>query len=343
MLTERQMLILQVIIDEFIETAHPIGSRAISKKGTIPYSAATIRNDMADLEEKGFLEKTHSSSGRIPSEKGYRYYVDHIAASISGQSDEYIIKDLIQDGFYEFEQIVQLSAEVLSELTNYTSIILGPEMMETKLKQIQMITLTPHTAVVILVTNTGHVEHRTFTIPSEINPSDLEKMVNIINHHLAGSPVISLPELFNSEIILMMKKYMDDFDQTYQYLKTAFLAEQPVKLYIGGVSNILMQPEFNDVEKIRTFLTMMEKEDEIATLLKQTDDGINVTIGQENEVEAIKDFSLITSTYRLDEGQHGTIALLGPTRMEYKRVISLLKVLSNEMTEALYMWYKNNG
>src|SRR5690625_3701553 len=129
MLTERQMLILQVIIDEFIETAHPIGSRAIAKKGSIPYSAATIRNDMADLEEKGLLVKTHSSSGRIPSAKGYRYYVDHIVASISGQSDKYIIKDLIQGGFYAFEQIVQLSAEVLSELTNYTSIILGPEMV----------------------------------------------------------------------------------------------------------------------------------------------------------------------------------------------------------------------
>ncbi|GAB3795303.1 heat-inducible transcriptional repressor HrcA [Virgibacillus kimchii] len=343
MLTERQMLILQVIIDEFIETAHPIGSRAIAKKGTIPYSAATIRNDMADLEDQGFLEKTHSSSGRVPSEKGYRYYVDHIIASLSGQSDRNVIKDIIQDGFYEFEQIVQLSAEVLSELTNYTSIILGPELLETKLKQIQMITLTPHTAVVILVTNTGHVEHRTFTIPAQINSSDLEKMVNIINHHLAGSPIISLPELFNSEIISMMKRYMDDFDQSYQYLKTAILAEQPVKLYIGGVSNILMQPEFNDVEKIRAFLNMMENEDEIASLLKQTDNGINVTIGQENEVDAIKDFSLITSTYRLDEGQHGTIALLGPTRMEYKRVISLLKILSNEMTDALYMWYKNNG
>jgi len=343
MLTERQMLVLQVIIDEFIETAHPVGSRAIAKKGSVPYSAATIRNDMADLEEKGFLDKTHSSSGRIPSEKGYRYYVDHIIASLSGHSDKNVIKDIIQDGFYEFEQIVKLSAEVLSELTNYTSIILGPELLETKLKQIQMITLSPSTAVAILVTNTGHVEHRTFSIPPEIKSSELEKMVNIINHHLAGSPVISLPELFNSEMISIMKKYLDDFDRSYHYLKTAFLPEQPVKLYIGGVSNILMQPEFNDVEKIRTFLSMMEKEDEIATLLKQTDDGINVTIGQENEVEAIKDFSLITATYRLDEGQHGTIALLGPTRMEYRRVISLLKILSNEMTEALYMWYKNNG
>ena len=113
MLTERQMLVLQVIIDEFIETAHPVGSRVIAKKGMIPYSAATIRNDMADLEEKGFLEKTHSSSGRIPSEKGYRYYVDHIIATLSGNSDKNVIKDIIQDGFFEFEQIVQLSAEVL--------------------------------------------------------------------------------------------------------------------------------------------------------------------------------------------------------------------------------------
>src|SRR5699024_1108519 len=128
MLTERQLLLLQVIIDDFIDTAYPVGSRALAKKGTIPYSAATIRNDMADLEELGFLEKMHSSSGRIPSEKGYRYYVDHLIKPMSNQKYQGIVSKLIQDGFYEFEQIVQMSAEVLSELTSYTSIILGPEL-----------------------------------------------------------------------------------------------------------------------------------------------------------------------------------------------------------------------
>ncbi|WP_156291116.1 heat-inducible transcriptional repressor HrcA [Oceanobacillus salinisoli] len=340
MLTERQLLVLQMIIDDFIETAHPVGSRALSKKESIPYSAATIRNEMADLEDMGFLEKTHSSSGRIPSEKGYRYYVDHLIAPLSNQHNMKIIRNVIEDGFYEFEQIVQMSAEVLSELTNYTSIILGPELGETKLKQLQILPLSVHTAVAILVTDTGHVEHRSFTLPDEINSSDLEKMANILNDRLQGVPIIWLEEVFQREIVGLLKRYIRDFDQSYQYLQAIFSHEHPVKLYIGGKSNILMQPEFNDVDKIRSFYTMMENENEIANLLKNTKHGIGVSIGNENEVDAIKDLSLITASYQLGEGQIGTIALLGPTRMEYKKVISLLSSLSNEMSEALYKWYR---
>lgn len=342
MLTERQLLILQVIVDDFIESAHPVGSRAISKKEHIPFSAATIRNEMADLEEQGYLEKTHSSSGRVPSEKGYRYYVDHLISPAGKTHKGNVISHMLKDGFFEFEQIVQMSAEVLSELTNYTSIILGPELFETKLKQVQLITLSAHTAVAILVTNTGHVEHRSFSIPAEVNPSDLERMVNILNNRLHDVPILKLQEIFNTEIAAMMKMYVEDFDRSYDYLKAAFLSDHPVKLYIGGKSNILRQPEFNDVDKIRSFFTMMDKEEEIISLLKHTDHGINVSIGKENEVDAIKDFSLITSSYQLGDGQLGTIALLGPMRMEYKKVISLLNIVSNEMTDALYMWYKNN-
>ncbi|MBY7143335.1 heat-inducible transcriptional repressor HrcA [Virgibacillus sp. NKC19-3] len=342
MLTERQLLILQVIIDDFIESATPVGSRAISKKDNIPYSAATIRNEMADLEEMGFLEKTHSSSGRVPSEHGYRYYVDNLIAPISNQTNTNVIKDFIADGFFEFEQMVQMSAEVLSELTNYTSIILGPELYEAKLKQLQIVTLSSHTAVAILVTNTGHVEHRSFSIPVEINPLDLEKMVNILNERLYGVPVVRLQEKFNTELTSFMKLYVDDFDKSYDYLKAAFFNESPIKLYIGGKSNMLMQPEFDDVDKIRSFYSMIEKEDEIAHLLKRTNEGIRVTIGNENKIDAIKDFSLITAAYQSGDGQMGTIALLGPTRMEYRKVITLLNILSNEMTDALHMWYKNN-
>ncbi|API90585.1 MULTISPECIES: heat-inducible transcriptional repressor HrcA [Virgibacillus] len=343
MLTERQLLILQVIIDDFIESAHPVGSRAIAKKEVIPYSAATIRNEMADLEDMGFLEKTHSSSGRIPSEKGYRYYVDHLISPSILQQEGNVIKHMIQDGFFEFEQIVQMSAEVLSELTNYTSIILGPEIFETKLKQIQIIPLSASTAVAILVTNTGHVEHRSFSIPEEINSSDLEKMVNILNDQLHGVPILQLAEKFNAEIDAMMQKYVSDLDKSYQHLKGAFLQDHPVKLYIGGKSNMLMQPEFNDVNKIRAFYTMIENEDEIVNLLKQSNDGIKVSIGRENDVDAIKDLSLITAAYHLGEGQMGTIALLGPTRMEYRKVISLLNILSHEMTDVLYMRYKDEN
>lgn len=344
MLTERQLLILQVIIDDFIQTAEPVGSRVLSKKDSIPFSSATIRNVMADLEDMGYLEKTHSSSGRIPSEKGYRFYVDNLMSAEKIPDEVNVMKHVIQiqDGIFEFEKIVQKSAQVLSDLTNYTSIILGPEVFETKLKQLQIVSLSDHTAVAILITNTGHVEHRSFTIPSELNASDLEKMVNILNDRLYDVPIVRLHETLNTEIVSLMKMYVNDFERSYDYLKAAFFDEQPVKLYFGGKTNILMQPEFKDIDKIRSFYSMMEKEEEVASILKASTEGINVSIGHENKVEAMKDFSLITTTYHLGEDQLGTIALLGPTRMEYRKVITLLHALSNEMTEALYMWYKNN-
>ncbi|MFD2209222.1 heat-inducible transcriptional repressor HrcA [Virgibacillus halophilus] len=343
MLTKRQLLILQVIIDDFIETAHPVGSRAISKKDSIDFSAATIRNEMADLEEMGFLEKTHTSSGRIPSEKGYRYYVDHIIVPNLQKNNLSIMKQFMKGGFYEVEQVVQKAAEVLSHLTNYTSIILGPEIVETKLKQLQIVILSQHTAVAILVTDSGHVQHRSFSIPAEMDASDLEKMINILNDRLKGVPLTRLHDILQNEIFSLMKMYMNDYQEAFHYLSTVFFSEQPARLYIGGKANMLMQPEFKDLEKIRTFYAMMENEDEVANLLKQTTQGIKISIGHENKLEAIKDLSLITATYDINEGQMGTIALLGPTRMEYRKVITLLNALSNEMTEALYLWYKNNG
>ncbi|MFS0672863.1 heat-inducible transcriptional repressor HrcA [Ornithinibacillus sp. 179-J 7C1 HS] len=342
MLTDRQLMILQVIIDDFIESAHPVGSRAISKKDDISFSAATIRNVMADLEEMGFIEKTHSSSGRVPSEKGYRYYVDNVIAPSIDKSNLNIMKDLIRDEFIDFERLVQKSAEVLSDLTNYTSIILGPEIFETKVKQLQIVPLSEHTAVAIMVTDSGHVEHRSFTIPGEISPTDLEKIVNILNERLKGVSLAHLPNVITTEVLSLMKLYVRDFEKSFDYIKSAFFHDQPVKLYIGGKTNLLTQPEFNDINKVRSFYQMMENEDQVVNLLKTAQHGIKVSIGNENKIDEIKDFSLITASYQLGSEQMGTIALIGPTRMEYRKVITLLNALSNEMTEALYLWYKNN-
>lgn len=334
MLSNRQLLILQVIIDEFIETAQPIGSRAISKKEEVSFSPATIRNEMADLEEMGFIEKTHSSSGRVPSEKGYRFYVDHLLLPFHLSNKEHrVISGLFAEEMVEFEQVVQKSAKVLSDLTNYTSIILGPKVFETTLKQLQIIRLSMNTAVAILVTNTGHVEHRSFTVPADIKPSDLEKLINVLNERLQGLPIVQLNQRLDRELNELLQKYINDVDLAFQYLKGTLFDQQPVKLYIGGISNIMLQPEFNDVNKIHSLYSVMEQEDVMASVLRTDHKGVHVSIGQENEVDEMQDCSLITATYSLSGEQLGTIALLGPKRMEYSRVISLLNLLANRMSD----------
>ncbi|MBB6454330.1 heat-inducible transcriptional repressor [Salirhabdus euzebyi] len=343
MLTERQLLILQVIIDDFIHTAQPIGSRAISKKDDVTFSSATIRNEMADLEEMGYLEKTHSSSGRIPSEKGYRFYVDHLMSPFYlSVGDVKRIHNMFGDRMMEFERVVNKSAQVLSDLTNYTSIILGPEVFETELKQLQILPLNAHSAVAILVTNTGHVEHRSFSIPVGLDPQDLEKIVNILNEKLKGVPILQLNKKIESEVVDLLKKHTKDYQKAEQYIQAALFNEQPTKLYVSGKTNIMMQPEFKDIEKVRSLFSMIEEETQIAPILRSQAHGINVMIGKENEHEAMRDCSLITASYSLGQQHMGTIALLGPTRMEYSKVISLLNELSNQMSKTFKVWYQNS-
>ncbi|MCY7729124.1 heat-inducible transcriptional repressor HrcA, partial [Bacillus safensis] len=193
MLTNRQLLILQVIINDFIRSAQPVGSRTLSKKEDITFSSATIRNEMADLEELGFIEKTHSSSGRIPSEKGYRYYVDHLLSPRKLSSKELVlIQSAFQEKIFELEKTVQKSAEILSDLTNYTSIVLGPKLSENRLKQIQLVPVQPNKAVAIMITDSGHVENKTITFSEHLDVSDIEKLMNILNSRLAGVPMDKL-------------------------------------------------------------------------------------------------------------------------------------------------------
>ncbi|WP_102707231.1 heat-inducible transcriptional repressor HrcA [Terribacillus saccharophilus] len=342
MLTERQLRILQVIVDDFIQTALPIGSRAISNKQDVAYSAATIRNDMAELEQLGLIEKTHTSSGRIPSEKGYRFYVDHLLTPFNlSRQDTSAIKQTFSTNIRQMEEVVQQSAALLSELTNYTSIILGPEMLETKLKHIQILTLSDFSAVMILVTDTGHVEHKSFRIPDGMDHAEMEKVVNILNDRLAGVPLMMVPGRLKSEVQELLKQHTVHFDTMFAYLRSFMETEQPLKLYFGGKTNILMQPDFQDLNKLRSLYTMIEEEGEtIARLLKGEQNGLHVSIGTENKLSAMQDCSFVTASYTADGIHMGTVALLGPTRMEYSRVMSLMHVLTNKLTSAYQDWQK---
>ena len=336
-LSNRQLLILQVIIDEFIQSAQPIGSRAISKKESMSFSSATIRNDMADLEELGYIEKTHTSSGRVPSEKGYRFYVDHMLLPFHvSKNEQKIISAVFEQDLVDFEQVVQQSVDVLSELTNYTSIILGPEVFDAKLKQLQIIQISNTSAVAILVTTNGHVEHRSFTIPEQITAADLEKLVNILNKKFYNVPIVQLHSKMHAEINSILSHYIKDVGLAINYLHGALFTPQPDNVYMSGMTNLLLQPEFNDVEKIHSLYSVIEKEDLMVKLLKASEEGIQISIGQENKLDEMQDLSLIKATYSLSGEQLGTIALLGPKRMDYSRVISILNLLSGQMSNRFY-------
>ncbi|RFU65766.1 heat-inducible transcriptional repressor HrcA [Peribacillus glennii] len=341
MLTERQLLILQVIIDEFILNAQPIGSRSLSKKDEINFSSATIRNEMADLEELGFIEKTHTSSGRVPSEKGYRYYVDHLLPPQAPKlADMQKIKSVFAERIYEMEKIVQKSAQILSELTNYTAIALGPKVKENKLKKIQIVPLNKETAIAIIVTNTGHVENKMFSLPPSFDVNEIEKMANILNDRLTGVPLMELKDKIFKEIVVLLRQHIHNYDGIVTALADTLNVSKPRKLFFGGKTNMLSQPEFHDIDKVKMLLSMIEQEKGIYDLMKQNPAGIHVKIGRENNNSALEDCSLITATYSMGPEEVGTIAILGPTRMEYSRVISLLHFFTADLTTLLTKLYQ---
>ncbi len=340
LLTDRQLLILQVIVDDFIRSAQPVGSRSLSKKEEISFSSATIRNEMADLEEMGYIEKTHTSSGRVPSEKGYRYYVDHLLSPQAlDQHDIKIIRSIFAGKIFEFENIIQKSAKMLSELTNYTSIVLGPAVSVNKLKRIQIVPLNKETAVAILVTDTGHVENRTFSLPASIDSNELEKTVNILNERLNGVPMDELHDKIYKEVASLLKQHIIHYDWFLQSIAETVKIPNTEKLFFAGKTNMLSQPEFHDISKVRNLLTIIDHEEWITDMIRSNSTGINVKIGSEIQNSIMENCSLITATYSAGSEKLGTIAILGPTRMEYSRVIGLLKLLSSDLSSALTKLY----
>jgi len=341
MLSERQKLILSAIVDDYIRSAEPVGSRSISKRGDVSFSPATIRNEMADLEELGFLEQPHTSAGRIPSNKGYRYYVDHLLQTglLTNQEISQIKHELV-DRILQIEQVIQQVSVILSNLTNYTSIVLGPEIFNTSLRHLQLLPLGDNRAVAIIVTNSGHVENKVVEIPEGLPISEIEKTVAILNAKLTGVPLVHLRSKLYTEIASELRKHVSNYEELIQSIDSAFQSEGENRLFMSGTTNMLTQPEFKDVDKVKAFLDVLDQTDTMMRLFSGAQEGIQVRIGAENSVEAINNCSLITATYALHGKPIGTIGILGPTRMEYGKVINLLGYFSRDLTKILNRWYK---
>jgi heat-inducible transcriptional repressor len=336
MLSDRQRMILTAIVDDYIRSAEPVGSRSISKRGDVTFSPATIRNEMADLEEMGLLEQPHTSAGRVPSNKGYRYYVDHLV-NPGGVREEDVqkIRGFFAEKMTHWEDVVGHAATILSHLTNYTSIVLGPETFSTSLKHFELVPLNENSAVAIIVTNTGHVEHRTMTIPEGIQMDDLGKIVRMLNEKLNGVPFFRVKSVLHSEIANELNRYVDRCEEILTVLEESLSDPKDPRVYLSGAANMLTQPEFKDVDKAKHILDALEETANLAQLFQAGPGGIQVKIGTENAMEAINHCSLITATYSIDGQSLGTIGILGPTRMEYGKVMGLLDYLSKDFAVLL--------
>ena len=332
MLTSRQSKLLKLIVEDYIKTAKPISSKSLCK--SLNCSSATIRNEMGYLEELGLLEKTHTSSGRIPSEKGYRYYVDHIMKPKELSGDDVLkLQQIFKNHSLVLSDAIKQSMEIVSELTNYTAIVLGKSSKDNRVSKVEVVPLEPTKLLAIVITDKGHVEHKAMMLPETISKEEVTKTVELINKLIVGTPIDEVSAKLEFEVKPIIGKYVTQHEALYNAFYQAFSDfAQESKMQMAGASKFISLPEFSDdTEKIREILSKFEDKDLIQSIEKNEEDGINIYIGSENEFD--QNVTIIKTNYETDDGEEGTIALSGPKRMEYDRVIGLLDFIKKHIGE----------
>lgn len=337
MLDERKRKILQAIVDDYITTAEPVGSRTLARKYGMSLSPATIRNEMSDLEALGFLEQPHTSAGRIPSPQGYRFYVDCLLnpPRIS-EHDIALITNWYEAKVRSIEEVFQETAKIISRVTRNVSLVLAPQPSQSAFKYLQFLPLDEQRAIVVVVTDSGLLENKVIQIPEGTSLQDLQQIAQGINNRLSG---LSFDQIKSSLLREAKQDILTNpalFETALTVLRQSLVVERNEKLYLGGTTQLLNQPEFRDVDKIKGLLTMLEEEKLLCDILHMQDsDGIVVTIGQENKYTGIQDCSVVQATYRVDGQVIGTLAVLGPTRMEYGKTITVLEFMHRHLGEIL--------
>ena len=345
MLTKRQLLILKEIVRLYTETGQPVGSKKLLEQLPIHISSATIRNEMVHLEDQGLLEKTHLSSGRIPSLRGYRYYLDHLVEPSSiDANDLAVIETSFDQSYHEIDQIVAQSAKILSSLTNYTAISLGPELKDLKLTGFRLVPLNDDQVMAILVTDNGTVENQIFSIPSGIDGDSLEKIIRIINDQLVGLPLMEVVNKLHHEIPQLLTKYMITPEGFLDIFGGVLKKAAQERYYVGGKMNLINTSTLKDVDQLKALYSLIDQNQDLGQIIgAPADQPIEVRLGDEMTNDLLKNFSVITATYNVSEHGRGMVALLGPTSMPYSRMIGLLDVFRAELAKKITDYYRHHG
>ena len=328
MITNRQKEILKEIVEEYIKSAKPVSSNHICKK--LKCSSATIRNEMVRLEELHYLEKNHFASGRIPSEEGYKYYVDNLMAPKDMTGEDMLkLQTIFRNNSLDLNDTIKKSIEVVSEITNYTAIVLGSSSRENRLKKVEVVPIENNKILSIVITDRGVIQHKMLSLPDRVSNEDVKKTVELINKLVVGTPINEVSEKLEYEVKPIIRDYVNQYEALYNTFYDAFheFTTERNSAYFGGRNNMLKQPEFNSIDKVKEILGKFEDVDSISKM-KEEDNGINIYVGSETEL--MDDVSVIKTKYNVD-GQEGTIAIIGPKRMEYGRVVALLDYIKNNL------------
>lgn len=340
-LDSRKLQILRAIIDEYILSASPVGSKTLSRNAELNWSPATIRNEMADLETLGYLAHPHTSAGRIPSDKAYRLYVDRMLQRAS-LSDAEI---RLLNGYYRnridgLESVLRSTAQALSEITHYTAVVMMPDMTVNRLRHLQLVPLAEGKALSVIVTDAGVARDAVIDIPKDMTPDELESLSRTITQRCYNCRMTTVSELLTGELGAELHS-RGDFLRTLLARMDESAQSGHGMVELSGAKNMLRYPEYNDVSKAKTFLETVEERENIYRMLKKASDmEFTITIGSENEQEGLQDCSVVTATYRLNDMPFGTFGVIGPTRMDYNRVVTVLQGVQQNLAAVLQNIFK---
>ncbi len=335
-LDERKRKILKAVIRNYLETGEPVGSRTISKYTDLNLSSATIRNEMADLEEMGYILQPHTSAGRIPSDKGYRFYVDTMMEEKDREVVE--LKEMLLERQDKMETLLKQVAKVVAQNTQYAAMISAPSVHHNKVKFIQLSRVNDNQLIAVIVAEGNIIKNNIIPVAEEISDENLLKLNILLNTHLNG---LSMEEI-NLGIIAAMKQqagvHGNIIGEVIDAVGDAIKADEDLEIYTSGTSNIFRYPELADNGKASELVGTFEEKQQLGSLIQETLEneagtGIQVYIGDEAPVKSMKDCSVVTATYELGDGMKGTIGIVGPKRMDYDKVIGTLRTIQNKLDE----------
>ena len=338
-LDDRKKRILGAIVEEYIDNAEPVSSGVLVKKGELNCSSATIRNEMAELEKIGFLEKTHTSSGRIPSQKGYRYYVDELFRedSLSRVEMEFI-NQMLEHKVNDLEELTRIATTTLSEITHYTTIAIGPNVNKHEIVDIKFVLLGSRVLMAVILTDSGIIRESVIKFDEDISEEQIADLTVIFKNKLIGKPLdeinIPIEEFITEEMktgINIIRKIIEEINK---------ILDDSSDVYLEGTNKVVDMPEFKKVDIAKDFLNVLNAKDLVSDILNTgLAEDINIYIGEESEKEELKNFSIVTFNHLLEGKDIGTIGIIGPTRMDYSKVIAVMKYISKKINDD----YKKGG
>ena len=333
LLDERKKKILQAIVEEYINTAEPVSSGSLVKRHGLDFSSATIRNDMAHLEEIGFLDKPHTSSGRVPSAKGYRYYVDELVKedNISLEEIKYI-QSKLQTKVNEIEELTKIATSTLSEITHYTTVAVGPKNNMQIIEEIKFVLLGSRMVMVVIVTDSGLIKETIIKFDEDITETQVDTLNTFFNSKLKGKPLDKIDKPMEEYIASELNYNIGIIKAIIEQINK--IVEEDNKMYLEGANKAFDLPEFKSMKIAKNFINLIDTKEEMIELLNSgVAEDINVFIGDENENEQLKDFSIVTFKHTMGNKDLGTIGIIGPKRMDYSKVISVMKYISKKLNE----------